>query len=198
MAEPVKKVVRIENFVEATHKKKGKMAAGWKIPVGIIDSSSGVASSFISADSWVTDLELESAPSARPYSISSGEVSDKDFSTRVTFYGALRGRALSRSFASTVESEPLTTSRIVPINSLGKNGVSLKRPIHVEVLEEEDGVTASFSDVNLYGFGKTETAALNMLREQIVCLYEKVNSEEKLGPLPRQWKVILGELIEAK
>ncbi len=196
MAEPVKKIVRIEDFLEATHK-KGKIDAGWKIPVGTIDSSSGVASSFVSADSWVADLELESAPSARPYSITFGEISDEALS-RVTFYGALRGRAFSLPFASTVAFESLTPSRIVPINSLGKKGVSLKRPIHVEVNEEKEGVTASFSDVNLYGFGKTETAALNMLKGQIVDLFEQVNSEEKLGPLPKQWKIILDELVEVK
>ena len=66
----------------------------------------------------------------------------------------------------------------------------------VDMVEENEGVTVSLSDLNLYGFGKTETSALNALKGQVVDLYEQLNSEEKLGPLPRQWKMTLYEIIE--
>ena len=191
MADPAEKVVPFSEFLKA-RQAKGEAEADWETPPTFPSSSSDDSNLWRSFDSGATELEL-------------GETLPRDFSVPVyplkyprgwSGLGSYSGNTLDVPSGYFGVFEPAPISRIVHVNSLGSRECSLKRPIHVEVIEEEEGVTASFNDVNLYGFGKTETAALNALKEQVVDLYEQVNSEEKLGPLPRQWKLILDELIE--
>jgi len=87
--------------------------------------------------------------------------------------------------------------RIVPLNSLRHSKYHLKYPVYVTLEPEEDGIIASFDEIEAFSFADTESEALAQLCEEIVRLYEELKEDEKnLGPLPEKWLHYLEEIVE--
>ncbi len=99
---------------------------------------------------------------------------------------------------SIIESPAKQATRIVPIHSLASEAIALKNPVSVEIFEEDGEFIAKFEQLDLYGSGKTESLALNMLTDEIVTLYEELKPEERLGPLPKKWLAVLEDIVEEK
>lgn len=101
-------------------------------------------------------------------------------------------------------SEFVTTSAILQptaINSIIIDGrdVILTRPLFIilEEYEDEKEITVRIPEFQAAGFGADELQAINELKIFLGELYEDLNSksDETLGTLPTQWKLILRELV---
>jgi hypothetical protein len=102
---------------------------------------------------------------------------------------------LAKKIVNSIE----TKQRIVPLNSLKHPQYRLRMPVHISLEIEEDGVVASFDDIEAFSYADTESEAINRLCEEIVEIYEDLQADrENLGPLPTKWLRYLEELIECK
>ncbi len=97
-----------------------------------------------------------------------------------------------------VDERETSSARTIPINSLGSETLALTKPLFVEISLEDDEYIVRMEDLDLYGAGKTESLALNMLKDEIVTLYSQLKSEKHLGPLPRRWKAALDDIVHEK
>jgi len=87
--------------------------------------------------------------------------------------------------------------RIVPLNSLKKQGYTLKRPIFITIEMDEDLIIASLDDIEAFASADTEFEAVNSLCEEIITLYEDLRkNQHELGILPQKWLAFLDEVIE--
>ncbi|MBF0495330.1 MAG: hypothetical protein HQK58_01955 [Deltaproteobacteria bacterium] len=86
--------------------------------------------------------------------------------------------------------------RIVPLNSLKHPKYYLKGPVYVALEVVENQVMASLDELEAFSYADTEVEALDQLREEIVSLYEDLQSDrENLGPAPLRWLQYLEEII---
>ena len=85
----------------------------------------------------------------------------------------------------------------VTIYGLNDEGYYLREPVNILVESYEDEVVASFSEVEAFGAGSTESEAIARLKQEIVTLYEDLQGAhpKELGKLPRAWKGVLSRLI---
>ena len=86
--------------------------------------------------------------------------------------------------------------RIVPLNSLKKQGYTLNTPIYVTIETDEDAIIASLDDIEAFAYADTEFEAINGLCEEIVALYDDLRKNRgNLGILPQKWLEYLDEVI---
>lgn len=85
------------------------------------------------------------------------------------------------------------------IYELGNSQYELTTPMQI-VLEEDQGETvARIPELNLYASADTDSEAINELKQEIINLYEDLqSSDRKLGPLPKSWLETLRKLIVRK
>lgn len=91
-----------------------------------------------------------------------------------------------------------TTSKIynATIYDLNNDKYILSTPIQVVLIEESDETIARIPELNLYAVEDSGSEAIFELKSEIVSLYEDlINSENKLGPLPKSWLNTLNKLI---
>jgi len=73
---------------------------------------------------------------------------------------------------------------------------SLTTPIQVVIIEDEDEIVARMPELNLYATGDTDSEAIYELKQEMIELYEDLNStDDKLGPLPESWLKTINKLI---
>jgi len=93
--------------------------------------------------------------------------------------------------------EKLARRRLLLLYSLRHPGLRLRNPIAVSLEDDGTQVIASAYDLDLFGYGETESDALDDLRRTIVDLYltlrENVND---LSPLPQQVWEYLADVVE--
>jgi len=84
------------------------------------------------------------------------------------------------------------------IYDLGSEEYMLREPLYViyEYLQGE--VLAVVPELELYGEGLVETEALIDLKNEIIDLFEDLDStpDNELGDIPKVWKRILNRIIE--
>ena len=98
----------------------------------------------------------------------------------------------SKNLIKAVESR----CRIVPLNSLKKQGYTLNAPIYITIEMDEDVIIASLDDIEAFAYADTEFEAINGLCEEIVALYDDLmRSRGNLGNLPQKWLEYLDEVI---
>jgi len=69
-------------------------------------------------------------------------------------------------------------------------------PIQIVIIEDEDEIVARMPELNLYATGDTDSEAIYELKQELIELYEDLNStDNKLGPLPESWLNTINELI---
>jgi len=93
----------------------------------------------------------------------------------------------------------LESRKPILLYSLRHPRLRLKEPLAV-LLERDDGqVIAQSYDLDLFGYGDTESEALEDLRQTVADLYyELKESAGKLGPLPEKvWDYLKGIVSEA-
>jgi len=75
-------------------------------------------------------------------------------------------------------------------------------PISITITTEETDcdIVARFPEVEAYGYGTSESEAISMLKDDIISLYEDLNStpDEQLGIAPLAWKRILNKKIKER
>jgi uncharacterized coiled-coil DUF342 family protein len=82
------------------------------------------------------------------------------------------------------------------IYDLNNPKYSLTIPIQAVIIEDEDDTVARIPELNLYATGDTDSEAIYELKQELVQLYEELNSaESKLGPLPESWLNTINKLI---
>ncbi len=82
------------------------------------------------------------------------------------------------------------------IHELNNPKYSVIIPIQIVIVESEDEIVARIPELNLYATGDTDTEAILGLKQEIIELYEELNStDNKLGPLPQSWLNTLNKLI---
>jgi hypothetical protein len=92
-----------------------------------------------------------------------------------------------------------TTVYSTTIADLGE-GHRLRFPLTVKVERfiADDEFVASWPEVEAWGSGGTDAAAINSLKDQLRELYADLRQsvDDELGPLPRRWKRALVAMIE--
>ncbi len=92
-----------------------------------------------------------------------------------------------------------TRFRIVPLNSLKHLEYRLRHPIFISLEYDAEQVIASFDDIEAFSSADTESEAMDLLRDEIVSLYEDLKTDrDNLGPLPAKWLQLLEATIECK
>jgi vacuolar-type H+-ATPase subunit I/STV1 len=82
---------------------------------------------------------------------------------------------------------------------LGDSQYELTGPIQIVIEEDEVETIARIPELNIYASADTDTEAINLLKREVVRLYEELeNSDRKLGQLPRSWRAMLRRLIVKK
>ncbi|TKJ29696.1 MAG: hypothetical protein CEE40_07605 [Chloroflexi bacterium B3_Chlor] len=99
-----------------------------------------------------------------------------------------------------VLSEALLTRPVVSstmIVDLNSKQYSLRHPIPIVVEEWTKEAIATLPETETYGSGLTPAEAINDLKEQIILLYEDLETTdpEALGRLPRAWRRILRHYV---
>lgn len=84
------------------------------------------------------------------------------------------------------------------ILDLKDKNYSLNEPIPFEIEICEDGYIAKISKLNIYAFGDNLSEAKNELINEILDLYDFLNSENKLGKDPLKWKNFINYYILKK
>jgi hypothetical protein len=93
------------------------------------------------------------------------------------------------------------TSRIynATIHELGDSRFELTTPLQIVLEEDEEETVARIPELNLYASGDTDNEAINELKQEVIKLYEELeSSDKKLGPLPKSWLLTLRKLIVKK
>jgi vacuolar-type H+-ATPase subunit I/STV1 len=82
---------------------------------------------------------------------------------------------------------------------LGDSQYELTIPIQIVLEEDEVETIARIPELNIYASADTDTEAINLLKHEVIRLYEELeSSDRKLGPLPRSWRATLRRLIVKK
>lgn len=85
------------------------------------------------------------------------------------------------------------------IFELGSNEYDLTSPLQIVIEEYRDETIARIPELNLYASGDTDAEAINELKQEVIKLYEDLeSSDRKLGPLPESWLEVLRKLIAKK
>jgi hypothetical protein len=85
------------------------------------------------------------------------------------------------------------------IHELGNSKYELTTPIQVVVEEYQEETIARIPELNLYASADTDTEAINELKQEVVNLYEDLqSSNRRLGALPESWLQTLRRLIVKK
>lgn len=85
------------------------------------------------------------------------------------------------------------------IYELGNTQYELTRPIQIVLEEDEEETVARIPELNLYASADTDSEAINELKQEVINLYEELeSSHRKLGPLPQSWLQTLRKLIVNK
>ena len=104
-------------------------------------------------------------------------------------------RELTRKIVHSIEKR----CRIIPLNSLRHPKYYLKFPVYITLESEENGVLASFDEIEAFSFADTESEATDQLCEEIVQIYEDLRDDEQnLAHLPGKWLQYLKEIIECR
>lgn len=86
--------------------------------------------------------------------------------------------------------------KAVFIRDLGNPRLSVTAPIPVSIEVADGQVTACCYDIEQFGAGESEFAALDDLRATIVELYDTLKEERNLGPLPRRQLAYLEQALK--
>ncbi|MBF0551102.1 MAG: hypothetical protein HQK60_11270, partial [Deltaproteobacteria bacterium] len=84
-------------------------------------------------------------------------------------------RDLTRRLVVSIEK----SCRIVPLNSLKHPKYYLRGPVYVALEFVENQVMASLDELEAFSYADTEVEALDQLREEIVSLYEDLQSDRE-------------------
>lgn len=121
------------------------------------------------------------------------------FSTRTSAADAPYDKPLYGFMAPTVSfwsPNPYQPQKSVFIQDLGRSDITPSRPIPVSLEFSPDLVTAHCFDLDEFGVGPDESAALDDLRASIASLYRSLKEEkDNLGPLPRKHWDYLSRMI---
>jgi len=87
---------------------------------------------------------------------------------------------------------------VMKMYDLASDIYNLKCPIDVLLKVFNDEILASIPDLEIYGEGFNETEALNNLKDELIDLFDYLNSvsSSSLGKLPKRWKKIINSFIE--
>lgn len=88
----------------------------------------------------------------------------------------------------------------VKIYGLNSHKYNLKCPIDVVLTIFHDEVLASIPDLEIYGEGVNEIEAVNDLEDELIDLFEYLNSIpiKNLGKIPKKWLKIINFFIEKR
>lgn len=85
------------------------------------------------------------------------------------------------------------------IYELGDSQYELTTPMQIVLEEDQEETVARIPELNLYASADTDNEAINELKQEIINLYEDLqSSDRKLGPLPESWLQTLRKLIVKK
>ncbi len=85
------------------------------------------------------------------------------------------------------------------IYELGNNEYDLTMPLQIVLDEGQEETVARIPELNLYASADTDSEAINELKQEVINLYEDLeSSDRKLGPLPQSWLQTLRKLIVKK
>jgi len=85
------------------------------------------------------------------------------------------------------------------IYELGDGQYELTTPMQIVLEEDQEETVARIPELNLYASADTDSEAINELKQEIINLYEDLqSSDRKLGPLPESWLQTLRKLIVKK
>jgi len=93
------------------------------------------------------------------------------------------------------------TARIynATIHELGDSRFELAVPLQIVLEEDQEETVARIPELNLYASGDTDNEAIDELKQEVIKLYEELeSSDKKLGPLPKSWFLTLRKLIVKK
>jgi hypothetical protein len=84
------------------------------------------------------------------------------------------------------------------IHDLNSDKYTIRQPIDVILKIVDDEYIALFPELEVYGEGNNEIYALNDLKDELIDLYEYLNSipVASLGSMPKKWKSIVNSLIQ--
>lgn len=93
----------------------------------------------------------------------------------------------------------IETNTVQVLNSLDSENLQLKKPLFVLLKETPEDLIAELSDINIWGYGKTEAAAIANLCLDLEDLYFCLKEErDNLGrEMWRQWQ-FLQDFVEEK
>lgn len=85
------------------------------------------------------------------------------------------------------------------IYELANSQYELTVPLQIVLEENQEETVARIPELNLYASADTDSEAINELKQEIIQLYEDLqSSDRKLGPLPESWLQTLRKLIIKK
>lgn len=85
------------------------------------------------------------------------------------------------------------------IYELGNSEYDLTIPLQIVLDEDQEETVARIPELNLYASADTDSEAINELKQEVINLYEDLeSSDRKLGPLPQSWLQTLRKLIVKK
>ena len=85
------------------------------------------------------------------------------------------------------------------IYELGNSQYELTVPLQIVLEEDQEETVARIPELNLYASADTDSEAINELKQEVIKLYEDLESSaRKLGPLPQSWLETLRKLIVKK
>lgn len=88
-----------------------------------------------------------------------------------------------------------TRTLVVPIQSLDPEPFELTKPILALVEPSEDEFIASFSDANVSASGETQGDAIANLKDMLICTFELLESETRLGTEMQRRRSVLATLL---
>jgi hypothetical protein len=91
----------------------------------------------------------------------------------------------------------IAKEKVVPINDLGTTRYLLKKPLLVEISQNDGEYKVVFDPLELYSFNVIKEEALDEIIEDIIDLCDTIlcADDSTLGKKPRIWKKILNEYI---
>lgn len=83
------------------------------------------------------------------------------------------------------------------INELLTKEYSLSGPLDIVIEKYDDEYIAKIPEIEIFGYGVTESESIISLKREIIDLYEELDTsdESELGVLPAMWKSILSKMI---
>jgi len=87
----------------------------------------------------------------------------------------------------------------VTLHDLDSELYRLRQPLCICIEEYEEETVARFPEAEVYASAATEGEAIDLLKREIVQLYEELQQADpkELGRRPKQWRTLLNRLIEA-